>query len=266
MKRLTVGAAPSIRPLRGLLRTGLVATLLVAGPALGAGGEPPYLFKPDTANQPSVQRGARTYMNYCSGCHSLKYLRYNRIARDLGIPEQLLPNLMFTGDKPGEVVKSSMPGPSGNPAAPSASEQWFGRAPPDLTLTARERGADWVYSYLMTFYLAPGRPTGVDNLMLPGASMPHVLGDLQGYQAYEKPAEGEGHGGHAKPKLDLAVPGSLSPEDYKELVGDLVNFMVYAAEPGRNDRIALGPWVLMFTVIFGILAWLLKVEYWKDVH
>lgn len=244
----------------------VLALTLFAGPA-SASSDPPYLFKPDTGNEASLQRGARTYMNYCSGCHSLKYLRYNRIARDLNIPEQLLaPNLMFGSANPGEVIKSAMPGPSGNPAAPSVSEQWFGRAPPDLTLTARERGADWVYSYLMTFYLAPGRSTGVDNLMLPGASMPHVLGDLQGYQSYEKPAEGEAQGGHHKPEFELTVPGSLPPNEYKELVGDLVNFMVYAAEPGRNHRLALGPWVLMFTVVFGILAWLLKVEYWKDVH
>src|SRR5690349_7903681 len=164
---------------------GLLAALLLvaAGPALASGGETPFKFKPTTTNLPSLQRGARDFMSYCSGCHSLKLLRYNRLAKDLEIPDELLKaNLMFTSDKPGDHIVSSMPKSSGDPANPSASEKWFGRAPPDLSLTARERGPDWVYSYLMTFYLDPTKPNGTNNLMLPGASMPHVLADLQGWQ------------------------------------------------------------------------------------
>jgi len=247
-------------------RLTLLALWLLAGSALAETEEPPYAFKPDTGNQASLQRGARDFMNYCSGCHSLKYLRYNRLGKDLGIPDEMLKaNLMFTSDKLGDPIVSSMPEGSGNPAAPSESEKWFGRQPPDLSLSARERGPDWIYSYLLTFYLDPSRPNGVNNLVLPSAAMPHVLGDLQGWQTMEKPAEGEPQE-HHKPKFELVQPGSLSPDKYKELVGDLTNFLVYAAEPGRNQRLALGGPVLLFTLIFGILAYLLKVEYWKDVH
>lgn len=245
----------------------LLAAAMLLGPALPAlaagGGAMPYSYKADTTNLSSLQRGARDYMSYCSGCHSLKYLRYNRLGQDLGIPDDLLKaNLMFTSDKPGDHIVSAMPKASGNPAAPSQPEVWFGRAPPDLSLTARERGVDWVYSYLLTFYIDPTRPNGVNNLVLPGASMPHVLGDLQGWQIRTEPA-GDGHHG---PPLELAVPGTLSAKDYKERVGDLTNFLVYAAEPGRNKRMSVGVGVLFFTVIFGVFCWLLKVEYWKDVH
>src|SRR5688572_24353777 len=167
---------------KGLLAAALVA---VAAPVFASGGGGlPYSFKPSTGNTASLQRGARDFMSYCSGCHSLKYLRYNRLGKDLGISEELLKaNLMFTSDKPGDHIISSMPKSSGNPAAPAPSEIWFGRAPPDLTLSARERGASWIYSYLLSFYLDPSKPNGVNNLVLPGASMPHVLGDLQGWQA-----------------------------------------------------------------------------------
>lgn len=248
-----------------MIRLTLLALLVLSGPALAAGGEPPFSFKPDTANLASVQRGAKVYMNYCSGCHSLKFLRYNRLGKDLGIPDDLLKeHLMFTSDKLGDHILSSMPGASKDPATPSASDRWFGRAPPDLSLTARERGPNWVYSYLMGFYLDPTRSTGVNNVVLPGASMPHVLGDLQGYQRKLEPETGAG--AHGKPRLELAQAGSLSPNDYKALVGDVTNFMVYAAEPGRNRRMALGFGVLAFTVLFGILCYFLKVEYWKDVH
>jgi len=246
-------------------RLTLLALCLLGGPAL-ASSAPLFSFKPDTGNEASLQRGARDFMNYCSGCHSLKYLRYNRLGRDLGIAEDLLKqNLMFTSDKTGDHIVSSMPPASKDPTIPSEPEKWFGRAPPDLSLTARERGPDWIYSYLLTFYLDPTRPTGVNNLMLPGASMPHVLGDLQGYQRLVEEKAPEG-GGHHQPQFELAQAGSLPPNDYKERVADLTNFMVYAAEPGRNRRMALGVGVLAFTLLFGVISYLLKVEYWKDVH
>lgn len=244
-----------------------IATLLgVSAPALAAGGaELPFTFKPDTANLPSLQRGARNYMNYCAGCHSLKYLRYNRLGKDLDIPEPMLrQHLMFTSDKVGDHILTAMPGASKDPTVPSDSEQWFGRAPPDLSLTARERGADWIYSYLLSFYIDASRAIGVNNLVLPGVSMPHVLGDLQGWQKLAAAAPGDG--GHGKPQFDIVTKGSMTPAEYKDFVADLTNFMVYAAEPGRNQRIALGVPVLAFTVLFGFLAWLLKREYWKDVH
>jgi ubiquinol-cytochrome c reductase cytochrome c1 subunit len=250
------------------LRALALALTLLPAAALASGGEAPYSFKADTLNKASLQRGAAAFMNYCSGCHSLKYLRYNRVGGDLDIPDEVLKkNLMFTTDKVGEHILSSMPAASKDPANPSDPEKWFGRAPPDLSLTAREHGADWVFSYLLTFYLDPSRPTGVNNLVLPGASMPHVLADLQGYNRLEThEGEGEGHGGHHRPKLIQVQAGSLSPVEYKEFVGDLTNFLVYAAEPGRNMRIGLGFPVLLFVIVFGIFCYLLKLEYWKDVH
>ncbi|MBI3171206.1 MAG: cytochrome c1, partial [Hydrocarboniphaga effusa] len=183
------------------------------------------------------------------------------LGRDLGIPDELLKKHLMPKDAiPGDVIKTAMPA--------AESEQWFGRTPPDLSLATRERGTDWVYSYLLTFYLDPSKPTGVNNLVLPGASMPHVLGALQGWQVLEQEDAGHegGHGGHGGPNLKLVQPGSLSPTDYKDFVGDLTNFMVYTAEPGRNARISLGWKVLAYVLLFWGLAYLLKKEFWKDVH
>lgn len=234
---------------------GLVA-LALSAPVLAAGGAAlPYYFKADTGNQASLQRGVGAYMNYCAACHSMRLMRYNRIGQDLGIPEELLKkHIIPPGGKPGDVIKAAMP---------PESEKWFGRVPPDLTLTARERGPDWIYNYLLTFYVDAQRTTGVDNLVLPGASMPHVLAGLQGYQVLKK---GEGEGGHGKPNFELVTPGSLSPSEYRDFVADLTNFMTYAAEPGRERRKALGWKVLLYILLFWGLAYLLKKEYWKDVH
>lgn len=243
-----------------------LAGLTLSAAAFANEGEAlPFSFKPDTTNLPSVQRGARDYMAYCSGCHSMKHMRYSRIAQDLGIPEDLVKkNLMFTTEKIGDHILSSMPA--------DASANWFGRTPPDLTVETRARGADWVYSYLNSFYIDDSRPVGVNNLVLPGASMPHVLWELQGWQvkAEEKKAEGEhaeaAHGeGHGS-GLELVQPGKLSPEEYKKFTADLTNFMVYAAEPGRNARISLGPKVLLYLLVLTWLFYALKKEFWKDVH
>lgn len=233
--------------------------LLAAAPASAGGGEAlPFSYKPNTLNEASLQRGARAFSDYCSGCHSLKYLRYNRLSHDLSIPIEIVDRTMnFGGAKQGDTIRTSMP------AAPA--EQWFGRTPPDLSLTARERGPDWVYSYLMSFYVDPARPLGVNNLVLPGVSMPHVLGHLQGWQVKAEPAA-KGEGGHHGAPLVKVQDGALSDGDYEDLVGDITNFMVYAAEPGRNHRIAVGVGVMLFLLLFTVLAYFLKVEYWKDVH
>jgi len=249
-----------------VLASGLIALagFGTGGTAVAAGGGSHPYFAVDTANQAGLQRGARDFMAYCSGCHSLKYLRYNRMAEDLGIPEEMLKaNLMFTTDKVGDVIGSSMP---------KNASDWFGAQPPDLSLTARSRGPDWVADYLQSFYLDPTRPLGVNNTVLPGASMPHVLWELQGWQAKVEhhAAEGAGHEaaaeGHGAKKFELVQPGKLSPEEYKKFVGDITNFLVYAAEPGREHRKAVGWKVLAFLSVFLVLAYMLKKEYWKDVH
>ncbi|MEC9362356.1 cytochrome c1 [Sinimarinibacterium flocculans] len=247
------------------LRPALLATAaLGALPAHAAGGHGPmpYSFEPDTGNLASVQRGARNFMNYCSGCHSMAHLRYSRLGADLGIPEDMLAkNLMFTSDKPGDHIVSAMPA--------EASAGWFGATPPDLTVTTRMRQPQWVYNYLMTFYLDDNRPLGTNNLILPGASMPNVLGSLQGWQVMEE-AHGEqdegGHGAHAGPSFKRVSEGSLSDKEFEKFVADTVNFMVYAAEPGRADRVSMGMKVILFLLLFTGLAWLLKREFWKDVH
>ena len=244
--------------------------LALAGLSLSAaaianeGAALPLEFKVDSGNIASVQRGARDFMGYCSGCHSMKHLRYSRIAQDLGIPEDMMKkNLMFTSDKIGDHIESSMPA--------EESKKWFGQTPPDLTLETRIRGADWVFNYLNTFYVDESRPLGVNNLVLPGVSMPHVLADLQGVQIKpEATKEAAAEGEHAEHEggtgLVLAHPGKLSPEQYEKFTGDLVNFMAYAAEPGRAQRLSMGPKVLLYLLVLTILCYMLKKEYWKDVH
>lgn len=240
-----------------------LSLLVASGAAMAAGGGPLYDFSADSGNQASVQRGAANFMNYCSGCHSLKFLRYNRLARDNGIPDEMLDSLMFTGEKAGETIVSAMP------ADQAAS--WFGQAPPDLSLTTRARGEDWVYSFLKAFYLDPKKATGVNNAQLPGASMPHVLGELQGYQvmghAEEGDAEAGGHGAGHGPNFELAVEGSLDEKAYDAFVADTVNFLAYAAEPGKQQMHDRGFKVLLYILFILIpLTYLIKKEFWKDVH
>jgi ubiquinol-cytochrome c reductase cytochrome c1 subunit len=244
--------------MKTLIRIALMT--LAPGAALAAGGvAAPFSFKPDMGNEASLQRGAAAYVNYCAGCHAMKHLRYNRIAQDLGIPEDLvMKHLAPANAKPGDTIQTSLPA--------DKAAVWYGRTPPDLTLVARARGTDWLYSYLLTFYVDASKPSGVNNLMLPGLSMPHVLGGLQGYQKLVEPKEGE-HDGHGKgPKFELVQPGSMSEKEYRDFVGDLTNFMVYAAEPAKMVRYALGVKVILFLLLFTGLAYLLKQEYWKDVH
>lgn len=238
-----------------------VASLLLSGVAAASGGAAlPYPYTADTSNPASLQRGARDFMAYCSGCHSMKYLRYNRIGQDLKIPEDMLrANLMFTSKTLGDQIVSAMPA--------DASKAWFGQTPPDLTLETRARGESWVYSYLRSFYVDNARPLGVNNLVLPGASMPHVLWQLQGWQvkeeAHGEAAHGEGHG-HSVP-LKLVQQGSMTPDQYEKFVGDLVNFMSYAAEPGKSKRVSVGGKAIAYLLILLVLCFLLKKEFWRDI-
>ena len=215
----------------------------------------------DVSNVASLQRGARNFVNYCAGCHSAKYVRYNRLAQDLGLSEdQVMNNLMFTGERPHDTMTVSM--------RPADAAHWFGRTPPDLSLIARARGADWVYTFLKSFYLDPSRPTGVNNTVLPGASMPHVLWELQGYQ--KAVYKGESDAEHSAVRkefegFELAQKGSLAPHEYDQFVRDTVNFLDYIGEPMQLKRQSLGLKVLAFLAVFFLLAYFLKKEYWKDV-
>jgi ubiquinol-cytochrome c reductase cytochrome c1 subunit len=242
----------------------LLLALALGAPAVGLAasvGTTLQSAHTDVANTASLQRGARNFMNYCSGCHSARYVRYSRLAADLGLTEaQVIENLMFSGERIHDTIQTSF--------RPEDAARWFGTAPPDLTLIARSRGTDYIYTFLKSFYLDPKRPTGVNNLALPGTSMPHVLWGLQGYQAalYDGESDPAHETVHKKFKgFELAQPGSLTPEEYDRFVRDTVNFLDYIGEPMQLKRRNLGFQVLGFLLVFFLLAFLLKKEYWKDV-
>ena len=238
----------------------ITAALICAGSAVAEEGEIA-LFESgtDINNTESLQRGARNFMNYCSGCHSLKFLRYNRMTADLKIPEAELAALMFTSDKPFDAINSAMP--------PDA-EGWFGRQPPDLSLIARARGVDYVYSFLKGFYVDKTRPWGVNNLFLPAAAMPHVLQERQGLQkpVYKNKLDEHGSARMVLDGAQLMTPGALKPEEYDQFVRDIANFLDYAGEPVKSKRQSMGVFVTLFLLVFFVFAYLLKKEYWKDVH
>ena len=245
---------------RGAGIAGLFA-LALGGGAWAAGGETPLLeAKVDLGDRASLQRGARLFVNYCAGCHSARFMRYSRMGRDLGLTEeQVRANLMFASDKPGDPILATL--------GEADAGAWFGHPPPDLSLSARARGPDWLYTYLMTFYRDESRPFGANNLVYPDVAMPHALVELQGVQA-RKEAAGDDHAAPtgAGELLELVEPGSMSVAEYRRAVRDLVNFMVYVGEPAKLDRYALGGWVLLFLLVFFVIARLLYKEYWKDVH
>ena len=220
----------------------------------------------DTSDMESVKRGAKHFIDYCFSCHEAKYMRYNRIARDTGMTdEELREEMIFTTNEDGKPTKvgSLMKVAMTDDYAKKA----FGTAVPDLTLTARARGADWLYTYLRSFYIDPYRPTGMNNLVFPDVSMPNVLSSLQGLQkAVYKTETHQGVEVEHVDHLELAQPGSMTTEEFDAFVADLVNFMVYLGEPVQNERESLGIKVLIFLVIFFVFAYLLKKEYWKDVH
>jgi ubiquinol-cytochrome c reductase cytochrome c1 subunit len=214
----------------------------------------------DPDNQESLQRGARLFVNYCLSCHAAGLMRYERMGHDLGIPEPLVAeNLMFTGGKVGDLMTVAN--------NPDDAAEWFGTVPPDLSVTARSRGVDWLYTYLRSFYLDPSRPTGVNNLVFPDVGMPDVLWELQGWQKPVISTVKDPDGTERKViELEPDQPGLLSPTEFDRAVRDLVNFMDYMAEPGKHDRKALGVKVIMFLLVFLVVAYLMKKEFWKDVH
>lgn len=235
----------------------VIAGLMISVSTYAAGGGA--ALEPagnDPGNTASLQRGARNFMNYCSGCHSAQYVRFNSIARDLELSEdQVVENLMFNADKTFETIQATM--------QPQDAARWFGQAPPDLSLMARARGTDYVYNFLKGFYLDQDSPTGVDNTILGGTSMPHVLWELQGLQAavFHK----DENGAEVFEQFEQVTPGSLSSEEFDDFVRDTVNFMEYISEPVRSTRRVLGVWVLMYLTVFWIIASMLKKQIWKDV-
>jgi len=204
----------------------------------------------------SLQRGARVFVNYCVGCHSASFMRYSRL-EDLGLTEkQIVNNLMVTGDKPVETMTAAL--------RRDDAKAWFGVAPPDLTLVARSRGPDWLYTYLRSFYRDPSRPTGWNNTTFPNVAMPHALWQLQGQQVLK--VTGKDADGHPVGQLVLEKPGKLTPVEYDALVKDLVNYLVYMGEPDQTKRKITGIFVLFFLAGLTVLAYYLKKEFWKDVH
>lgn len=201
----------------------------------------------DLHDKASLERGLDLFQQYCSGCHSTQYQRYERVAADIGIStDDMRSKYMLNDAKIGDLMENAIP--------TADAAKWFGAAPPDLTLVARVRGEDWVYSYLKGFYADETRPFGVNNTVFPLVGMPHVLQDLQGLAVKQEDG------------TFVTTGGKLTTEEYDQAVRDITGFLVYSAEPVQLERKALGMWVLGFLFIFFIIAYLLKKEYWKDVH
>ncbi|MDO9104601.1 MAG: cytochrome c1 [Methylovulum sp.] len=209
----------------------------------------------DLSDKVSLLRGAKHFVTYCLGCHSAKYMRYLRIALDAGVDEKIvLKDIAPEGASIYDQLHSAM--------NKHDAEKWFGTQPPDLSLIARSRGADWLYSYLKSYYIDPTRPFGVNNMVFPDTAMPNPLWQLQGEQhtVQRKTIWGE------YAQLVLDEPGKLSEREFDRMVNDLVNFLVYVGEPGQMERQSIGKYVLAFLLIFLVIAYLLKKEYWKDIH
>lgn len=226
--------------------------------------------KIDLSDKASLQRGAKLYINYCLGCHSLSYLRYNRMAKDIGIvnnkgkvlTDLVKENLIFSGANISDTILSAMP--------ELEAARWFGKAPPDLTLVARIRGADWIYTYLKSFYADPARPLGVNNLVFPDVAMPNVLVNLQGiqiplYKTTKRVVNGKVESIKVISHLAIEQPGSMSEAEFDSAINDLTNFLAYAAAPETSKRHFIGYWVIGFLLIFAILTYFLKREYWRDI-
>lgn len=240
----------------------LTGVLLLALPLLvGAAGADIALDRApvDLTNKPSLQRGAKTFVNYCLNCHQASMMRYSRLT-DLGLTEQQIKdNLMLASDKFGDTMTTAL--------SPVDAKAWFGGVPPDLSVIARSRGADWLYTFLRSYHRDDKSPTGWNNRAFPSVGMPHVLHELQGTQQWQQVGERKGHDGKMEPvmKLVLSQPGALKPVEYDQVVGDLVNYLVFMGEPAAAKRTQLGVLVLFFLSVLLVFAILLKKEYWKDV-
>lgn len=246
------------------MKNKIIALLMMMVPALAvASGGGVHLDEADIDlnNQASLQRGAKLFVNYCLSCHSAAYMRYNRMGQDLGLTDdQVRENLMFAAEKVGETMTVAMP--------ESQAKAWFGTKVPDLTVVARARGADWLYSYLRGFYLDESRPWGVNNTVFKDVGMPHVMWELQGLKkpVYETYTDHEGNQARRITGFEMAQPGKLSEAEYDKAVNDLVNFMVYMGEPAKLKRYSIGVWVMLYLIILFVVAYAMKKEFWKDIH
>ena len=238
------------------------ATLLFAPAVAMAAGAALHLDKAPVSTEPAaLQHGAKLFVNYCMNCHSASYVRYNQL-QNIGLSEQAIrDNLMFTGEKVGDLMTISM--------RAKEAKQWFGVTPPDLSVIARARasadgsGADWLYTYLRQFYRDEARPTGWNNVIFANVGMPHALWELQGVQ---KAVVTQNADGTTHTALELVKPGKLSVEEYDKSVADLVSFLVWMGEPVAEKRKAIGTWVLIFLAGLFVLSYALKKSYWKDIH
>lgn len=237
----------------------LMSAAFAANPAhAAAAGAPLEHAGTDVSDRASLQRGAALYMNYCAACHSLQFMRYSRIAEDLGLTEeQVMENLNFTGAEYGRQVGRAMTKAQGT--------EFFGKDPPDLSVITRVRGTDWIYTYLKSFYLDDTAAMGWNNPILVNASMPNPLWELQGVQHAEYGAPDEA-GDRTVERLVVTQPGTQTPEQFDQTVRDITTFLEYVGEPVIVKRQQLGVWVIFFLVLLSGLAWLLKKEYWRDVH
>jgi len=243
---------------------------LAASPALAAGGGILWDKFPDKriTDMAALQNGAKLFVNYCLNCHQAAFMRYNRL-RDIGLNEQQIrDNLVFTGAKVGETMTAALDAKD--------AKDWFGALPPDLTLIARSRsspgqgsGADYLYTYLRTYYRDETKATGWNNLAFPSVSMPHVLWELQGQQRAIYADEKDPHDATKTVRVfkgfEQITPGKLNQEEYNLAVADLVAFLQWMSEPNQNDRVRLGVWVLLFLAVFTVIAWRLNAAFWKDV-
>ena len=248
---------------------GLLMALAFVGSALAAGGGPAWdkFPKERVTDLAALQHGAKLFVNYCLNCHAAAYNRYNRL-RDIGLTEdQIKKNLLFASDKVGDLMTVSI--------NPKEAKDWFGAVPPDLSVIARSRagangsGADYLYTYMRTFYRDETKATGWNNLVFPSVGMPHVLWELQGEQravfADEKDPHDPAKTVHVFKGFEQTKPGSLSKADYDVAVADLVAYLQWMGEPAQNQRVRMGVWVLLFLAIFTVIAWRLNAAFWKDV-
>jgi ubiquinol-cytochrome c reductase cytochrome c1 subunit len=252
--------------MKKIILTLIAALGLAAGGAFASEEGLAWDHAPNNQNDlTSLQNGAKLFVNYCLNCHSAAYMRYNRL-RDLGLSEQQIKdNLLFATEKVGDTMKAAID--------PKQAKEWFGANPPDLTLIARSRsghggtGADYLYTYMRTFYRDPARPTGWNNLVFPNVGMPHVLWQMQGEREPQYEAREE-HGHEAKvfTGWKQVTPGTMTSLEYDHTVGDLVNYLQWMGEPAQNSRVRVGVWVLIFLVVFTFFAWRLNAAYWKNIH